>query len=197
MIVSPGKDTMMERNRRSYAIKLATPAFLAGANQQQPELRVPSIRGCLRWWFRLAEHGAGTSLEQIRKKESDLFGSTDKGQRLILRIRPGSPLKTESLRYRDLRFDHQYLWFPLRPEKNSIQPIARPALAAGTTFKLEAIVPPISRGWETSSHATGPSDHQMGSVWLNWYEESTLCGITVVCVSATFRKGLAYRNTTY
>lgn len=138
----------MNLNRRSYEIKLVTPAFLAGADQQQPELRVPSIRGCLRWWFRLAEHGAGTSLEQIRKKESDLFGSTDKGQRLILRIRPDGPLKTETPSYRDLPFDHQYLWFPLRPERNSSQPITRPALAAGTSFKLEAIVPPSIQNGE-------------------------------------------------
>lgn len=139
----------MDMLRRSYEIRLVTPAFLAGANQQEPELRAPSIRGCLRWWFRLAKHGAGTPLQKMREEESDLFGSTDVGQRLILRVlkvdRDHSKTdnsKTESLSYRDLPFDHQYLWFPLRPEKGSSQPITRPALAAGTRFKLEAIVPP-------------------------------------------------------
>jgi CRISPR-associated protein Cmr1 len=138
----------MGLSRRTYEIRLVTPAFLAGADQQAPELRAPSIRGCLRWWFRLAERGAGTDLPDIRKKESELFGSMDTGQRLILRVRPDGPLKIERPSYRDLPFDHQYLWFPLRPERESSQPITRPALAAGTSFKLEAIIPPSIQNGE-------------------------------------------------
>lgn len=34
-------------------LQLITPCFCTGANQQQAEIRVPSIRGQLRWWFRV------------------------------------------------------------------------------------------------------------------------------------------------
>jgi len=36
----------------SGELKFITPTFLAGADQGRPEIRVPSIRGELRWWFR-------------------------------------------------------------------------------------------------------------------------------------------------
>ncbi|MCL2104631.1 MAG: type III-B CRISPR module RAMP protein Cmr1 [Kiritimatiellaeota bacterium] len=36
-------------NRLSFI----TPTFLAGANQNTPEIRASSIRGQLRWWFRV------------------------------------------------------------------------------------------------------------------------------------------------
>lgn len=135
----------MRLERRTYEIQLVTPTFLAGADQQSPELRVPSIRGCLRWWFRLAQHGAGISPSDIRKAEAELFGSTDAGfgQRLILRLH-ASQRGTAEPNYRGLPFDHQYLWFPLRPEKGSDRRVARPALAPGTIFRLEAIVPPAT-----------------------------------------------------
>jgi len=38
--------------RLSFKIHVATPLFLSGANQQKVELRPPSIRGALRFWFR-------------------------------------------------------------------------------------------------------------------------------------------------
>lgn len=34
-------------------LTFVTPAFLAGADRNKPEIRAPSIRGALRWWFRV------------------------------------------------------------------------------------------------------------------------------------------------
>jgi CRISPR type III-B/RAMP module RAMP protein Cmr1 len=50
-------------------IELLTPTFCAGANQASPEIRVPSIKGQLRWWTR-AVFGNG-------KPEYDLFGGVN------------------------------------------------------------------------------------------------------------------------
>ena len=47
-------------------LRFVTPAFLSGADQNKPEIRVPSIRGELRWWFR----AAGGSAED----EAEIFG---------------------------------------------------------------------------------------------------------------------------
>jgi CRISPR/Cas system CMR-associated protein Cmr1 (group 7 of RAMP superfamily) len=38
--------------KKEYQIKLVTPLFSCGANQDSPEIRAPSIRGQLHWWFR-------------------------------------------------------------------------------------------------------------------------------------------------
>ena len=47
-----------------------TQALLAGADQNKPEIRAPSIRGTLRWWFRVLAGG-----RDVRKEEEELFGS--------------------------------------------------------------------------------------------------------------------------
>lgn len=51
-----------------------TPALLAGADQNTPEIRAPSIRGALRWWFRVL---AGS--RDVRKEEEELFGGVHGG----------------------------------------------------------------------------------------------------------------------
>lgn len=64
----------------TFNCEVITPMFLGGANQQA-ELRPPSIRGAMRWWFR-AMMGGGlfdSSLDlvmEVRKEEAELFGDT-------------------------------------------------------------------------------------------------------------------------
>ncbi|MGN0891157.1 MAG: type III-B CRISPR module RAMP protein Cmr1 [Candidatus Spyradenecus sp.] len=53
------------------SLTFITPAFLAGANQNSPEVRAPSIRGALRWWFRVL----GGTIEE----EKALFGGIHDG----------------------------------------------------------------------------------------------------------------------
>lgn len=128
--------------RRSYGIRLVTPAFVAGADQQDPRLRVSSIRGCLRWWYRLSLKAAGRSIAAIQREEADLFGSEALGQRVVLRLADMRLGPRRALEYRSFSFDHQYLWFALRPSRGSSLPVARPAVPAGTTFRLEVLIPP-------------------------------------------------------
>lgn len=52
-------------------LRFITPAFIAGANQSEPEIRVPSIRGELRWWFRAV---GGTLAD-----EAKVFGGVHDG----------------------------------------------------------------------------------------------------------------------
>lgn len=96
-------------------LKFITPCFCAGADQKNAEIRVPSIRGQLRWWYR----ACGAS----REDEAKLFGSTDTG-RSPVRIRV---LKTTAFRkaeafggtedpkaWRSLSEDNdlaKYLWY--------------------------------------------------------------------------------------
>ena len=52
-------------------LEFITPAFLCGANQSKAELRAPSIRGALRWWFRIL----GGTLDE----EESVFGGVHDG----------------------------------------------------------------------------------------------------------------------
>jgi CRISPR/Cas system CMR-associated protein Cmr1 (group 7 of RAMP superfamily) len=62
-------------------IELLTPCFCRGAYRDQPEIRVPSIRGMVRWWFR--------ALGGTRDQEKALFGGVHGGavaSRLVFRV---------------------------------------------------------------------------------------------------------------
>ena len=57
--------------------KIVTPIFMSGANQDDVELRPPSIKGVLRFWWRaLAYSKFDNKMEDLHKEEEKLFGST-------------------------------------------------------------------------------------------------------------------------
>ncbi len=72
-----------------FRVKLITPAFTYGATNE-PEIRESSIRGLLRWWFRvladdaLRERGEGPAC--LKKIEERVFGSTDRASSFLLRV---------------------------------------------------------------------------------------------------------------
>jgi CRISPR/Cas system CMR-associated protein Cmr1 (group 7 of RAMP superfamily) len=62
-------------------LELLTPCFCRGAYRDQPEIRVPSIRGMVRWWFR--------ALGGTPQEEKALFGGVHGGaaaSRLVFRV---------------------------------------------------------------------------------------------------------------
>ena len=65
----------------TFHLELITPCFCAGADQSRAEIRVPSIRGQLRWWFRAL---GGSSSD-----EATVFGSAagDSGRASSLQLR--------------------------------------------------------------------------------------------------------------
>lgn len=69
--------------------RIVTPLFCAGANPQgPPELRLPSFKGVLRYWWRaLAWAEYAGDLHVIRQQEDLLFGSAGGGQsRVSMRL---------------------------------------------------------------------------------------------------------------
>ena len=82
----------------TYGLKVITPCLCAGANPaDDAEIRVPSIRGQLRWWFRTL--GGFNSLPlkglSLRAQEDLIFGHAagDKGtgSKLLLQIQQPKP----------------------------------------------------------------------------------------------------------
>lgn len=76
--------TLIFMKKDTYRCEILTPMFLAGFDPRSPELRVPSIKGMLRYWWR-AIH-PNLSLSKLQAKESSLFGSVDEniGQSKLL-----------------------------------------------------------------------------------------------------------------
>lgn len=70
--------------------RIVTPLFGAGADSNNAELRLPSFKGVLRFWWRaLAWQRCVGELGRIKAEEDALFGSTGTGQsRVIMRLVP-------------------------------------------------------------------------------------------------------------
>ncbi|WP_273845472.1 type III-B CRISPR module RAMP protein Cmr1 [Rubrobacter calidifluminis] len=64
--------------------RVVTPMFMSGADQSKAELRLPSIKGALRFWWRALAWSRYGDLQKIREEETRLFGSTDEGQAAVL-----------------------------------------------------------------------------------------------------------------
>ena len=73
--------------------RVVTPCF-AGSGKCNAELRLPSIKGVLRFWWRayayaafIGEGGGNCTVQRMRRCENDLFGSSETGQsRLAMRL---------------------------------------------------------------------------------------------------------------
>ncbi|NLH73751.1 MAG: type III-B CRISPR module RAMP protein Cmr1 [Verrucomicrobia bacterium] len=109
----------------TFLFEVITPCFCGGAEpEKQAEIRAPSIRGHLRWWFRTL--GGFKSLAArgmtIRDQESLIFGTTagneGRAGRLMLRVVPPQP-NSKTANANDLGAGMNtplgYALFPLRP----------------------------------------------------------------------------------
>ena len=67
------------------AYRVVTPMFCAGADPTRPEIRVPSFKGVLRFWWRaLAWSRLNGGLRAIQQEEDALFGSAGGGQSSVI-----------------------------------------------------------------------------------------------------------------
>lgn len=74
-------------------VELISPMFLRGADNETPELRPPSVKGILRFWWRASK---ALPVDELRDQETALFGSArgEGGRRSTIDIR----LKSRRLR---------------------------------------------------------------------------------------------------
>lgn len=78
-----------------FSLKVISPAFVAGSMftadnvkgkrierlvNKDDSLRIPSLRGVLRFWFRAMHGNLSTDLEELHKAEAKIFGDTNYGQ---------------------------------------------------------------------------------------------------------------------
>ncbi|NLX24629.1 MAG: type III-B CRISPR module RAMP protein Cmr1 [Lentisphaerae bacterium] len=114
-------------------MEIITPCFCAGANQAKAEIRAPSIRGELRWWFRAL---GGTREQEARKQEARVFGSIksekahteNQASALVVRVSDVLAGKSES---RDLPNNHKFFTMSRKGPETMIP--------AGRQFRLQII----------------------------------------------------------
>ena len=61
---------------KEFEVEVVTPLFLGSADPKKAELRIPSIKGALRFWWR-AIYGSD-DVEDMKRHEDEIFGSTTK-----------------------------------------------------------------------------------------------------------------------
>ena len=119
----------------TLSLEFLTPAFLCGADQSRAELRAPSIRGELRWWFRVLGSDA--------PEERDVFGGVHgepAASRVIVRVRDVQPLHEELPRFAPMSdFGYLYYFASVSGERKGIR-IQRDAFfAPGTRFTVDLV----------------------------------------------------------
>lgn len=95
----------------AFECETITPLIIAGANVNSPELRAPSIKGVLRFWWRAMNYSnsSNNSFKGLFQRESEIFGSTKKGggrSKVTLVVRSNSELKVGN----NIKTDYGLMW---------------------------------------------------------------------------------------
>ncbi len=138
----------------TFHLELITPCFCGGAEpEKQAEIRAPSIRGQLRWWFRTLGGFKSLAPMPVRDQEAMIFGSTagDEGKAGKLVVRVTSPrLASQTANADDLKAGMNtplgYALFPLRPFGNS--DAKRGHLKEGSSFHVSILWRGQPQLWE-------------------------------------------------
>ncbi|HRE46686.1 MAG TPA: type III-B CRISPR module RAMP protein Cmr1, partial [Aggregatilineales bacterium] len=111
----------------NHPLGITSPLFLYGAYQQEPELRAASVRGQLRYWFRAIEGAKDANLETLRERERNVFGSTERGSQVSIRLYEMNRLETVET--------------SMLPHRSNGKSLAK-AFKQGQTFDLQVVTRP-------------------------------------------------------
>ncbi|MBC7248564.1 MAG: type III-B CRISPR module RAMP protein Cmr1 [Actinobacteria bacterium] len=107
-----------------FHLEIITPIFLSSADGETPELRAPSFKGCMRYWWRAAV--AEKDVEKLYREEAGLFGSSAEGA-------GRSPLTIRAISKGDLA---QKKYQPLPHISSGNKAFEIPGLCPGREFEL-------------------------------------------------------------
>lgn len=118
---------------KTYNLEFITPAFLTGADQSRAELRAASVRGALRWWFRV--------LGGTREEEANVFGGVQGGARkskVVVRTEMVKPVHKQFDAPRPLS-DLGYLYYfaMVSGERKGIRVESSAYYAEGSQFSIQ------------------------------------------------------------
>jgi len=146
-------------NHLDFQCEVLTPLFLGGAAERvRPELRAPSLRGAMRYWYRAILGGSiltssdnleESPLKQLKQHETELFGDTGRSSPIAVLLCADKPTETEAfqkdraVRTSDGSFSptgKDYLFWSMaasgRPGTPRYQ-LAREYIKPGSTFTVQ------------------------------------------------------------
>ena len=102
---------------KRFNLRLATPAFLAGADQKKEDcdLRPATLRGLLRWWWRTM-HAGHLDLDSLRGLETAVWGDSQSGSPVRIAVDSVNGEKPEQHPEQYNKHDTQFRNLP-RPER--------------------------------------------------------------------------------
>ncbi len=126
--------------------QIVTPLVLSGADQRRAELRLPSVKGMLRYWYRAVdpEYNQKRKLDDEEKGstwENSLFGGTGAGEGqscFLMRLHSKNP----AVRGWKKRIDLSYLAFSLEGKRGRIVQEPRGYLEPNNIFSLSFCMRP-------------------------------------------------------
>lgn len=121
-----------------FPLMTVSPTFIAGADQNQPEIRTQSIRGQLRFWYRAYLGALETDTQAIYQRESAIFGNTEQASAVSIQVATKQFTPERSV---------------LMPHRNSQQGPAE-SVPAKTYFDLRFVFPPNVDYLDDISHIT-------------------------------------------
>jgi len=145
VIPHPGFET------KSYDIQVITPIFgggtEAGVNDPVTLIRPSSIRGHLRFWWRATRGANCATVEELRKLEGNIWGTTENPSQVIVEVSVNSHGTTypcayirEGRNFATFKENHPgYALFPFQGSKKEGIPIAK--CTSNVPFELKLIYP--------------------------------------------------------
>lgn len=128
----------MKTLQATYSI--SAPMFLA-ADRYNAELRPPSFKGVLRFWFRaIALSRYQNDLEVVREQEDKLFGSTNGQAAFLLRLQPTGELEHVPKEQRWYGQESAYLGYGLIDYKNRQLQNTRAYIKEGLNFTAKLLI---------------------------------------------------------
>jgi CRISPR-associated protein Cmr1 len=123
----------MAIHRVAFEGEVITPLFMNGNTDL--ELRVPALRGGLRYWLRVLLGGIGVqSSERLKRCEAEVFGDTDGQSAVLITLKENNP-KVSNTNMPSSKTPVGYLWYSFKLKGNE----NRKSYLPGTRFQVEFI----------------------------------------------------------
>ena len=120
---------------KTYNLEFLTPCFCAGAEQSVAEVRAPSIRGKLRWWFRVVGGGASQEAEVF----GSIAGDEGHGSAVIVRVREN----VLAAKWQPIQLSGDpntgYLLYFAQASADGARWVPTGALPVGSSFELQSV----------------------------------------------------------
>jgi CRISPR-associated protein Cmr1 len=140
-----GADPWVGYEKMELNVRVVTPMFGGGVEPGAPDsvtpIRVPSIRGHLRFWWRATRGAAFATVEELRRREVEVWGDTENPSKVIIATTVNSPSRLpQGKSFPRFEKDHPgYALFPFQGNVRKNEPIGKGTY--GVKFRVNGTFP--------------------------------------------------------